>query len=109
QIPTGNYRCVSIVSHEGRSAEGGHYMGWAKFKDADGDVFKDDQWVRFNDDKVTQHDWKYVVDQLVGGRADTQIAYIVIYQKDKVPDGSIEEIVDEEMEMESNPEKKAKQ
>ncbi|EER01961.1 tRNA-guaninine transglycosylase, putative [Perkinsus marinus ATCC 50983] len=106
QIPTGNYRCVSIVSHEGRSAEGGHYMGWAKFKEADGDVFKEDQWVRFNDDKVTQHDWKYVVDQLVGGRADTQIAYIVIYQKDKVPDGSIEEIVDEEMEMESNPDKK---
>ncbi|EEQ99177.1 hypothetical protein Pmar_PMAR018294 [Perkinsus marinus ATCC 50983] len=65
------------------------------FKEADGDVFKEDQWVRFND-----------VDELVGGRADTQIAYIVIYKKDKVPDGSIEEIVDEEMEMESNPEKK---
>ncbi|EER18785.1 hypothetical protein Pmar_PMAR006405 [Perkinsus marinus ATCC 50983] len=73
------------------------------FKEADGDVFKEDQWVRFNDGKVTH---VYLVDELVGGRADTQIAYIVIYKKDKVPDGSIEEIVDEEMEMESNPEKK---
>lgn len=26
------------------------------FKEADGDVFKEDQWVRFNDGKVTQHD-----------------------------------------------------
>lgn len=33
-------------------------LGASRFKEADGDVFKEDQWVRFNDDKVTQHDWK---------------------------------------------------
>ena len=27
-LDTGNYELVAVVTHKGRSAEGGHYVGW---------------------------------------------------------------------------------
>ena len=27
-LNTGNYELVAIVTHKGRSADGGHYVGW---------------------------------------------------------------------------------
>jgi ubiquitin carboxyl-terminal hydrolase 14 len=27
-LDTGNYELVAVVTHKGRSADGGHYMGW---------------------------------------------------------------------------------
>ena len=51
-LPTANFRgqyeLFAIVTHKGRSANGGHYIGWtkkAKFSD---------QWYKFDDDEVTK-------------------------------------------------------
>jgi ubiquitin carboxyl-terminal hydrolase 14 len=27
-LDTGNYELIAVVTHKGRSADGGHYMGW---------------------------------------------------------------------------------
>lgn len=42
---TGNYEIIGLVTHKGRSADGGHYIGWAH---ASGD-----DWVKCDDDLVT--------------------------------------------------------
>jgi ubiquitin carboxyl-terminal hydrolase 14 len=42
----GQYELFSIVTHKGRSANGGHYIGWAK------KAKFSDQWYKFDDDTV---------------------------------------------------------
>lgn len=27
-LETGNYELIAVVTHKGRSADGGHYIGW---------------------------------------------------------------------------------
>jgi len=81
---TGYYELISIISHKGRTADGGHYVGWNLHKKADGKELKDDMWVLFDDDSVSFQNWKDICGlgtDLQGGKADTQIAYINIYKK----------------------------
>ena len=42
----GQYELFSIVTHKGRSANGGHYIGWAK------KAKFSDSWYKFDDDTV---------------------------------------------------------
>jgi ubiquitin carboxyl-terminal hydrolase 14 len=66
---TGFYDLHAIVTHKGRIADSGHYVGWVK---------KKDQWVEFDDDKVypiTDED----VQKLDGG-GDWHMAYLCIYK-----------------------------
>eukprot|EP00005_Dracoamoeba_jomungandri_P002987 CAMPEP_0174257598 /NCGR_PEP_ID=MMETSP0439-20130205/6713_1 /TAXON_ID=0 /ORGANISM="Stereomyxa ramosa, Strain Chinc5" /LENGTH=453 /DNA_ID=CAMNT_0015340757 /DNA_START=149 /DNA_END=1510 /DNA_ORIENTATION=- len=69
---TGLYELYAVLTHKGRSAESGHYVGWVKQKE--------DSWLCFDDDGVspcTNHDIK----QLVGkGGADWHIAYLCFYR-----------------------------
>jgi len=44
-LDTGNYQLVAIVTHKGRSADGGHYMGWVHASGED--------WLQCDDDIVT--------------------------------------------------------
>jgi len=84
EIDTGYYQLISIVSHKGRTADGGHYVGWTLHRKADGKELKDDKWVHYDDDDVSFVNWKDMVGlstDLQGGKADTQIAYINIYKK----------------------------
>ncbi|CAD7948448.1 unnamed protein product, partial [Amoebophrya sp. A25] len=39
---TGQYELCGVVSHKGRSLQGGHYVGWVKTHAADGKDYKDD-------------------------------------------------------------------
>mmetsp|Transcript_52726 Transcript_52726/g.123308 ORF Transcript_52726/g.123308 Transcript_52726/m.123308 type:complete len:520 (+) Transcript_52726:80-1639(+) len=83
-LDTGYYELVAIVSHKGRTADGGHYVGWTLHKKADGKELKEDRWLCFDDETVTMYDWKDIVGvsiDLQGGKADTQLAYINIYRK----------------------------
>lgn len=76
---TGQYELVGIVSHKGRSADGGHYVGWVRTHKKDGKDYKDDVWLLFDDEDVLQYEWKQITGvslDLQGGRADTQIAYM---------------------------------
>jgi len=86
---TGYYELFAVVSHKGRTADGGHYVGWVLNKKADGKELKDDRWTLFDDDDVSMHNWKDMVGlstDLQGGKADTQIAYINFYRKVTVRD-----------------------
>jgi len=81
---TGYYELIAIISHKGRTADGGHYVAWSKYKRADGKELKEDQWVHYNDDEVSFESWNNMVGlatDLQGGKADTQIAYLNIYKK----------------------------
>ena len=95
-LPTGAYTLAAIVSHQGRSAEGGHYVGWVKWKKGARVPKKgsaDDIWLKFDDETVTEHDLKAMVETggICGGLADTQMAYFCIYEKETLPSNIIEE------------------
>jgi len=89
EYDTGYYELIAIVSHKGRTADGGHYVGWVKHKKADGKDLKEDQWILFDDETASFDSWNNMVGlatDLQGGKADTQIAYINIYKKVTVKD-----------------------
>jgi len=83
------YDLVAVVAHQGRSAEGGHYIGWVKF--AEGPLPSLhfalkvhqtlsllDLWYKFDDaDVSTCHDED--IPKLVGG-GDWPIAYLLLYR-----------------------------
>jgi ubiquitin carboxyl-terminal hydrolase 14 len=103
RIPTGVYELVGISSHEGRTADSGHYMAFTKrprkpkqdTQTADGPLAKkpnnksteDDLWVKFDDEYVTETNWTAMTETggLLGGLADSQMAYILFYAKTTVP------------------------
>lgn len=70
-VDNGMYQLVSVVTHKGRSADSGHYVGWAHFKD--------DCWVKYDDDLVTQMGTEEILNLKGGG--DWHMAYILIYRK----------------------------
>lgn len=77
--PTGQYELVAVLTHVGRSADSGHYIGWAKHgKDERGE----DQWWKFDDDKVSQVSADDIT-KLQGG-GDWHSAYICIYKAKKL-------------------------
>ena len=68
----GQYELFAIVTHKGRSANGGHYIGWVrKSKFAD-------KWYKFDDDVVDLID-EAEVKALKGG-GDRDIAYLSFYR-----------------------------
>jgi len=67
---SGEYELIAVVTHKGRSASSGHYIGYAK----DGD-----RWVKFDDDNaigVTKEE----IQTLYGG-GDFQMGYLCFYKK----------------------------
>ena len=68
---TGNYELVAVVTHKGRSAEGGHYVGWVHSRG--------DEWLCFDDDIVTTVKVDEIL-QLRGG-GDWHTAYMAFYRK----------------------------
>ena len=68
---TGNYELIAVVTHKGRSADGGHYVGWVHQSG--------DNWLCFDDDIVTSVKTDEIL-QLKGG-GDWHTAYLTIYRK----------------------------
>jgi len=81
---SGLYELVGIVGHRGSSADGGHYIGYVRrdvFEEVDKRNYDDpatDQWVKFDDDKVSILTVDKI-DGLQGGGEDTA-AYILLYR-----------------------------
>ncbi|RGB36499.1 hypothetical protein C1646_758054 [Rhizophagus diaphanus] len=72
---SGLYDLCAVLTHIGRSAESGHYMGWVR-KD------NSDDWIQYDDDKVkivSQED----IQKLDGG-GDWHTAYILLYRSKKI-------------------------
>ena len=68
---TGNYELVAVVTHKGRSADGGHYVGWVHARG--------DDWLCFDDDIVTSVKTDEILALRGGG--DWHTAYLAIYRK----------------------------
>ncbi|KAK7237064.1 ubiquitin carboxyl-terminal hydrolase [Aureococcus anophagefferens] len=66
----GVYELFAVVTHKGRSADGGHYMGWVK---QDGD-----KWLVFDDDLVSESDAEFVKNLKGGG--DEHMSYLQFYR-----------------------------
>lgn len=59
---TGWYELFAIVSHQGRTANSGHYVGWVKDDEHD-------RWLKFDDDKVSVVDEETIKNLSGGGLA----------------------------------------
>lgn len=73
-LPTdssGTYELVSVVTHKGRSADSGHYIGWARKKG--------DDWWKFDDNVVSAV--KTADIKKLSGGADWHINYISFYRR----------------------------
>jgi len=68
---TGRYELFAVITHQGRTAEGGHYVGWVK-KDAK-------KWLVFDDETVAEIDAERVKELYGGG--DWHMAYMCMYRK----------------------------
>lgn len=73
-LDTGNYQLIGVVTHKGRSADGGHYIGWVH---ASGD-----DWMQCDDDIVTNVKTEDILALRGGG--DWHTAYLCLYRKVEV-------------------------
>lgn len=83
----GKYEIFAVVTHKGRDADGGHYMGWVKAENqrenkkiADTDETNDD-WFVFDDDEVSPCKTEDVL-KLKGG-GDWHMSYLSFYRAKK--------------------------
>ena len=67
----GQYELFGIITHQGRTAEGGHYVAWVK-RDAK-------TWLVFDDETVAEVDAPRIKELYGGG--DWHIAYMCLYRK----------------------------
>ena len=70
---TGKYRLSAIITHEGYSAEGGHYVAWVRSGEG-----KQTDWYLFDDDKVTKQTYETVA-ALSRSTGDGPIPYLLVY------------------------------
>ncbi|EPZ34611.1 cysteine proteinase [Rozella allomycis CSF55] len=68
---TGFYELTAVLTHIGRSADSGHYIGWTKDQSSD-------KWWKFDDDKVSPATSDDIL-KLDGG-GDWHTAYLLIYK-----------------------------
>ncbi|KAK9241239.1 hypothetical protein V1525DRAFT_392535 [Lipomyces kononenkoae] len=92
---TGLYELIGVISHQGKSADSGHYQCWSKLdSEASASVGKEiravgtssqkeePKWWRFNDDKVTIVDQSKIEAMAGGGESDS--ALILLYRSVQV-------------------------
>lgn len=70
---TGNYELMGVVTHKGRTADSGHYIGWVRQAE------KSDRWWKFDDDTVTEIASTAEILGLKGG-GDWHTAYMNFYR-----------------------------
>lgn len=69
---TGQYELHAVVTHKGRSADSGHYIGWVR--QSPGSAF----WWCYNDDVVTEVRTEDILK--LGGGGDRDMAYLNFYR-----------------------------
>jgi len=83
----GKYELFAVVTHKGRDADGGHYMGWVKAEEQGGgskiaDTEEDNaDWFVFDDDEVSPCKTEDVL-KLKGG-GDWHMSYLNFYRAKK--------------------------
>ncbi|CAG5096556.1 Oidioi.mRNA.OKI2018_I69.XSR.g14675.t1.cds [Oikopleura dioica] len=71
----GWYTLKAVLTHKGRSIDGGHYIAWTKQEDG--------RWIKFDDDKATVVTEEEVL--ALSGGGDWHTAYICIFETKKLP------------------------
>ncbi len=79
-IPTGRYQLIGVVTHQGRSSDSGHYIGWVHKKD--------DKWTKYDDDSITTVNTQEILELKGGG--DWHMAYICLFKRLEVPFTNLE-------------------
>lgn len=84
----GVYELFAVVTHKGRDADGGHYVGWVKADHTSGEVKKigdtdevNEDWFVFDDDEVSPCKTEDVL-KLKGG-GDWHMSYLNFYRAKK--------------------------
>lgn len=84
----GVYELFAVVTHKGRDADGGHYMGWVKAESPTGETQKivdtdedNEDWFVFDDDEVSACKTEDVL-KLKGG-GDWHMSYLNFYRAKK--------------------------
>lgn len=72
---TGWYNLKAVLTHQGRSSDAGHYIGWTRNEEH--------QWVKFDDDKTSSHTVEEIL--ALSGGGDWHTAYICLYEAKKLP------------------------
>ena len=72
--PSSVYELQAVITHQGSTAESGHYQAFVK----DNEGLEDDLWWKFNDDKVSKVS-QDKIEQLAGG-GESDLALILIYR-----------------------------
>lgn len=66
---SGYYALKAVLTHKGRTSSSGHYVAWVRYKD--------DDWIKFDDDKVSSTPSSEIL-KLSGG-GDWHCAYVLLY------------------------------
>nr|ACZ51495.1 CNG04540-like protein [Kwoniella heveanensis] len=76
--PSGLYELTALITHKGASADSGHYIGWAR-KDSEPFVpSNEQQWYKYDDDKVSLVNAEKILSMEGGG--EDSVAYILLYR-----------------------------
>jgi ubiquitin carboxyl-terminal hydrolase 14 len=67
---SGYYQLIGVLTHTGRTADSGHYIGWVRKDDTD-------DWYKFDDDYVSMVKTEDI--QKLDGGGDWHMAYICLY------------------------------
>lgn len=68
---TGHYALVGVITHQGRSADRGHYVAWLRGRD--------DGWHKYDDEEVTRVEAAEILNLKGGG--DWHTAYLLLYRR----------------------------
>jgi uncharacterized UBP type Zn finger protein len=70
-LPNGKYHLVGVLTHQGLSSDGGHYMSWTHFQQ--------NEWARIDDEIVGPVDTDEI-HKLAGGK-DCPMSYLMLYRR----------------------------
>jgi len=75
---SGLYELCAMVTHKGASADSGHYIGWTRKDDGEVKPIGEEEWFKFDDDKVSVVTADKILNMDGGG--EDSVAYILLYR-----------------------------
>ncbi|PYI03021.1 ubiquitin C-terminal hydrolase [Aspergillus sclerotiicarbonarius CBS 121057] len=75
---TGLYELRGVITHQGASADSGHYTAYVKKQPNDNDAGTEGKWWWFNDEKVTEVEGEKI--ELLAGGGESHSALILLYR-----------------------------
>nr|CCM73231.1 CNG04540p [Kwoniella mangrovensis] len=75
---SGMYELYAMVTHKGASADSGHYIGWTRKESEVPVASSEEEWYKFDDDKVSVVTADKILSMDGGG--EDSVAYILLYR-----------------------------